>query len=248
MSQQIIFGENRHAVSQQIIFGENRYAVAQQIIFGENQHAVAQQIIFGENRHAVSVPYFSKMKLYWAVWAVGGFLGWGCRTPEKSLGVGQRTKEGEAPRVQVSGTLTESHPYCGGAYPGEEELRRLNAARPLQTWLYIRSGTVNRENARIMDSTQTNAEGRFLFDLPPGSYVILLPEHKKHQAVDALLQQSGRDITVDRACLETWWEKGLMTVDVQSGTPLQGLDVHLRHACFVPYPPHCFNYTGPYPP
>lgn len=188
------------------------------------------------------------MKLYWVVWAVGGFLGWGCRAPEKASELGHPAKSGEAPRVRVSGTLTQSHPYCGGAYPGEEELRRLNAARPFQTWLYVRSGTVNRENAPILDSVQTDADGHFHFELPPGLFVLLLPDHKKHKTVASLLEQAKGDIAADKACLETWWEKGLMAIDVQSGTPLQRLDVHLRHACFVPYPPDCFQYTGPYPP
>ena len=168
----------------------------------------------------------------------------GCATRLSSESV----ESGSPEEVPVGGTLTASYPYCGGAYPGEAEIRRIQAERPLQTVLYVFEGAKYTSGARCVDSCTTDSEGRFRLSLAPGEYVLLLPEQKSDRHFKALEESGNSELSADRACLKAWREGGLFQLSLEAGKPQLDLNAHLRHACFVPYPPHCFEYSGPYPP
>jgi hypothetical protein len=147
----------------------------------------------------------------------------------------------------VQGTLTQSSSYCGGVHPTWEEQMEYQKARPFYTWLYVRSGKTNKEDSPIIDSVQTDNNGRYSFKLPAGDYVIITPEQRTKEVLNRYKKMENKDLIVDDLCLSGWWKGGLFQVSVVDSA-ITGLDHNFHSRCFVPVAMPCMTYTGPYPP
>ena len=150
-------------------------------------------------------------------------------------------------KMLVTGVIEFTGRYCGGANPPKMILENARKKRPLTDYkLYVKAGKLNRPAAPIIDSSITNAEGRFEFNLPPGEYVVLTEFHLNK---DIFRNWSNdRYIGVsDWRCLEEWWQKGLTRIKVDN-RPLDNLYLHFQKQCFLPIGVPCLEYTGPLPP
>ena len=74
----------------------------------------------------------------------------------------------------ISGTITTSGSYCGGVAPSKEILQKAQAKRPVGGFMvYVKKGTKNNLLSCIVDSTRTDSNGNYSFDLKPGKYILL---------------------------------------------------------------------------
>jgi hypothetical protein len=75
---------------------------------------------------------------------------------------------------KVSGTVTATYSYCGGARPSDEMLAELNRPKPMaEKKLFVKAGNSNSKNEAIIKSFNTDAYGRFNIELPKGTYCII---------------------------------------------------------------------------
>ncbi len=145
--------------------------------------------------------------------------------------------------LTLSGKVTFSQEYCGGAAPSEELLQAIRKPKPYVNFkIYVREGVENSLHARIIDSVLTDKDGRFSFTLPPGKYVLLSEYHKDRKIFKPL---PNRRIS-DKKCLEEWWRSGLASLDLQMS--VDTLHFHIHKRCFLPEGVPCLFYTGPMPP
>jgi len=146
----------------------------------------------------------------------------------------------------ISGKVTTAGSYCGGVAPTEEMLQRVQARRPMSGFvIYVKKGTENRLTSPIIDSTYTNSNGEYSFELPKGEYVLI----QKNQLDKAIFEtyKTSKWIQVDTECMKSWWKKGLATIKVENEN-IDSLNFHFQKRCFVPEAIPCLRYTGPYPP
>ena len=155
-------------------------------------------------------------------------------TSETTEETSETTEEIGGGSVQVSGKAEEYHPYCGGAYPSEEDLLAQETPWPLANRTFeVYAG--ERSDTVPVTSFLTDGEGRFTLWLDPGTYCVV-----ERGSRDMTIGESD---TVDRACLEEW-VKGCdkrWTIDVEAGEEYDGSFGPVR-PCFGP----C--YIGPMPP
>lgn len=149
--------------------------------------------------------------------------------------------------ILVTGIVEFTGRYCGGANPPKEILENARKKRPYSDYqLYVKAGKFNNLDAPIIDSTRTDAEGRFDFNLPPGEYVVLSAYHLNKDIFRNWKEDKYIGIS-DWACLEEWWKKGLIQLKVEN-RPLGNLYLHFQKQCFLPIGVPCLVYKGPFPP
>ena len=146
----------------------------------------------------------------------------------------------------ISGTITTSGSYCGGAAPSEEMLQSVQVTRPMSGFMiYIKKGAKNKLLSCIVDSTCTDSSGNYSFDLSPGKYVLLQKNQLNKDVFEKYKQSKWTQ--VDLECMQMWWEKGLTSITVDSES-INNLNFHFQKRCFIPLSVPCLRYTGPYPP
>ena len=147
---------------------------------------------------------------------------------------------------KISGTITTSGSYCGGVAPSNEMLQDAQAKRPMSGFMvYVKKGTENKLLSCIVDSTYTDSNGNYSFDLRPGKYVLLQKEQLNKHIFETY--KSSKSIQVDLDCMKLWWEKGLSTITVENEN-IDSLNFHFQKRCFIPLGIPCLRYSGPYPP
>ena len=146
----------------------------------------------------------------------------------------------------ISGTITTSGSYCGGVAPSQEMLQDAQAKRPMNGFMvYVKKGTENKLLSCIVDSTSTDSNGNYSFDLRPGKYVVLQKEQLNKHIFETY--KSSKSMHVDLDCMQLWWEKGLTSINVGSDS-IGSLNFHFQKRCFTPLGIPCLRYSGPYPP
>lgn len=147
----------------------------------------------------------------------------------------------------VSGTVTHSGSYCGGASPTWEMEAEAARSKPYSgKWLYIKPGDTNLMETPFIDSVMTDEEGRFSVKLPPGEYCMVAAEQRNRDIFNRYTDPRGY-LRADSACMETWWGKCLQQFTVTE-SELNGVDIHFYHPCYVPPGIPCLHYHGPIPP
>lgn len=145
----------------------------------------------------------------------------------------------------ISGKVTQSSQYCGGAEPDPEILQQMNAKQKYAgKKFYIRKDTLNSSKKPIELSFTSDANGNFSFQLPPGTYMILLEEQIKEPDVKKYNSPSQN---VNEKCLTDWWKKPYYVL-VIGDKDITGLDFHFYHRCFINTDIPCLSYIGPMPP
>ena len=151
--------------------------------------------------------------------------------------------------VAVSGTVTQTNSYCGGARPPDEILTQLATPRPFpDKKFHVIKGETNTVNHEIILSFTTDSVGNFSFKVPAGTYSIILDEQT--QTPDAKKYQT-QFLKMDEACFKDWWAKPYYLLEVSPSsqtTTIKGLNFEFHHRCFIQYDIPCLQYSGPLPP
>ncbi|HEV7230798.1 MAG TPA: hypothetical protein VGO45_05690 [Bacteroidia bacterium] len=147
----------------------------------------------------------------------------------------------------VSGTITQTHSYCGGARPSDEMLARLNTPAPYAgKKLYIRYGNQNSSKKKIIRIISADSAGHFKIQLPSGTYCIIQDEQIKRLDIEHFKKQETEYLKLDENCLKNWWSQCFTTFEVKSENKTN-LNINFNFPCFTGGTP-CMQYTGPLPP
>jgi hypothetical protein len=149
----------------------------------------------------------------------------------------------------ISGTITSTSSFCGGARPSEEILGQIETPRPFpHKKIYIKKGRVNLTSNDILVELKTDANGKFKTRLAPGVYLIVDEAKKDLTYYNTLLKEHAflteNFEAVDTVCLKEWFAKPDFTFEVKQ---TNSTNIHLNFAkeCFnLP----CTQFRGPYPP
>lgn len=145
----------------------------------------------------------------------------------------------------VSGTVTQTGSYCGGAVPSKEMLAQLSTPKPYaEKKFHVIKGDTNTPSHKIILSFTTDEQGKFSFSLRPGTYSIIQDEQATPLNVK---EYKTKTISADENCLKIWWAKPYYVLRVKRAD-ITGLEFKFHHRCFLPNDIPCLQYTGPYPP
>ncbi len=147
---------------------------------------------------------------------------------------------------KVSGRITQTHSYCGGARPPEDLLKKLNTPAPYSgKKLFVRSGTSNSTEKSIIREFTADSSGYFSIQLPAGTYCVVVEDQVKALDIQSFKNKTTKNLKLDESCLQQWWDKCLMTFDVTNANK-SDLNINFHFPCFTGGIP-CMTYTGPLP-
>ena len=157
------------------------------------------------------------------------------------IGLAQKTN-----KYTVSGKVTRTSSYCGGAAPSEEILAGYANPSPYSgKTFYVRKGNTNDIKKAVVLKFKADSSGSFSFQLSPGIYSIIQEEQVKALALKKY--SSTEFIQVDQSCLKSWWKKPYMILTIKD-KDIVDLNFNFYHACFISGDIPCMNYNGPMPP
>jgi hypothetical protein len=165
--------------------------------------------------------------------------------------VGAKRSGNSEAKVKVSGTVTQTFSYCGGARPSNEMLAKLNEPKPFANKvLFILKGNSNDFNSMNYIQISSDSLGNFSVSLEPGEYC-LVDEFKHHKSnFDDILKKYEKETTnysaVDPDCLKNWFNTPDLVFTVAK-TGNKDLSIVYHHPCSWHAIP-CVNYRGPLPP
>lgn len=144
--------------------------------------------------------------------------------------------------LKVSGYITQTSSYCGGARPSEEMLEEYGKPKPYPgKTLYI-SKSGSRE---VFSRFVSNDSGYFSLSLPAGSYRVWQDEQLRPFKPGQ--ESENKMIVADTSCLRRWWNTPLGEFELESeSVNLKSINFH--RPCFVSGDVPCMSYTGPMPP
>jgi hypothetical protein len=148
-------------------------------------------------------------------------------------------------KVTVSGKVTQTSSYCGGARPTDELLEELATPRMYSgKKFHVIKGDTNVVTHQLILTFVTDENGNFSFELEPGTYSLLTdeqatePDYKKY---------STKDVGLDESCFKSWWATPYYKLNIAS-TPLTHLNFNFTKRCFISHDIPCLRYRGPMPP
>ena len=148
--------------------------------------------------------------------------------------------------MKISGKVTQTSSYCGGAAPSEEMLRQYEQPTPYAGKVfYVRKGNTNDLKQPVVLKFKSDSSGKFSFRLAPGVYSIIQEEQVK--ALNLKKYVSNSEVSVDQTCLKTWWKKPYQVLVIKD-KEVKDLNFNFYHPCFISGDIPCMTYTGPMPP
>jgi hypothetical protein len=148
--------------------------------------------------------------------------------------------------LKISGQITQTNAYCGGAAPTEEMEKEFRKKHPLPgRKLYLRAGIQNDVSKPLVAETVSNALGGFEFDVPAGSYCLITEEKfeaKEHKAPE----QWGVRFQGE-ACLKEWMQ-ACDQVIIVTDRSVSHLEINKYQRCFIQTDNPCYAWDGPMPP
>jgi hypothetical protein len=158
----------------------------------------------------------------------------------------QKAATSKPAEFKVSGTVTQTHAYCGGARPPKELLDNLTKPSPFPgKKIFIRSGTENSLDKPVIREIIADTAGKFSILLPAGTYCIIQEEQVKSLDTDFFRKKLTSYHKLDEECLKQWWGKCLMTFEIGTSDKT-GMNINFHFPCFTNGVP-CVTYTGPLP-
>jgi hypothetical protein len=151
---------------------------------------------------------------------------------------------------QISGTVTYTSNYCGGARPSETLLQQLAIPTPYPgKQIHFRKGNSNDLSSLIIKTIVTDSLGKFTLQLEPGKYCIIDDYRKDRSFVDSMLHQADDSYlkVQDPQCINDWLSTCLYSLTVKDQN-LMDIQINIHRECFRPEGVPCINYTGPLPP
>lgn len=157
------------------------------------------------------------------------------------------TRKGEASvlhQVTLSGTVTETRQYCGGANPSEEILEALRQPRPLAHHkLYLRRGSTNALANPVLLEISTDADGKFQIALPEGEYCMIevgkrdalkIPDFREENRKLAQNSPSAMPYKLTSPkCLSDWWQTCDKVLRVEKRSPT-AIQIEFHRGCRPP--------------
>ncbi len=152
-------------------------------------------------------------------------------------------KRGNGAWVKVSGHITQTSDYCGGARPSDELLENLKKPSPLENKIiFIKIGTANNSSIKYFQKVITDSNGDFVVTLKAGMTYCFIEEWKQKKL---LIPEDTKYLTWDAKCLEARYHTADFVLKVKRiKNPIITINYH--NPCF--YSPYCGTYTGPLPP
>ena len=143
---------------------------------------------------------------------------------------------------KVSGTVTATYSYCGGARPSEEMLAELKRPKPMaEKKLFIKTGNSNSKNNQALKSFITDADGHFTIELEKGLYCIV----EENKSAGFKIPVADADHKWDMDCLTKAYEQCDYQLNISS-KPTDTITINFSIPCEWNKP--CVQYTGPLPP
>jgi hypothetical protein len=151
-------------------------------------------------------------------------------------------KKKQKVKFQVTGSILETRSYCGGAEPSPELLAQCNTPKgvPLAK-LYVKKGDSNKEKSTVIDSIFADNEGKFLVNLPAGTYC-LVEDWKTKKFV---LPEGNEMQTVDSTCYRNRYNACDYQLTVTDKN-IDSVKIIFHRNCSWSQP--CIDYHGPLPP
>ena len=156
---------------------------------------------------------------------------------------GETAGDNSSKTFKVTGQLMSTRDYCGGAAPPAELLQEMRTPKPYPGMtIYARSGDANTGPIKAEFSSDTDGEGRFSFDLPPGTWCILIAEKAARE-----IYGGGPNIAVNVECYQEWMASCDQVVKV-ADQPVEGVNLKIHRRCRVETWSNCARNQGPPPP
>lgn len=147
----------------------------------------------------------------------------------------------EKKSIVISGKVEQLFDYCGGARPTKRILDELSIPKPFaEKTFYVKEGTSNSIEGKVITSFTSKADGSFSFQLPKGTYSILVSE-QLHSIKASDFE--NKDIRVDEQCLQKWWKTPYYILEVKDQNT-SDLYFLIKHQCYINYDIPCMTFTG----
>lgn len=163
-------------------------------------------------------------------------------TVEETVQPAKIKLQNEKPNITIA--INQYIPYCGGAYPAEDQL---NNNQPISNTEFVLIDLADSSKTIV----KTNALGVIELYLKPGNYAV--QESFKNCSFQEF--QTRNAITIsgeyyqigDDECYLNWWKSFLGTFTILEPQQELFLNLAIGSACFTGTNP-CLYYNGPYPP
>jgi hypothetical protein len=164
--------------------------------------------------------------------------------PVRDTGI--KTQNKQTKLFKVSGLVTQTSAYCGGAAPTEEMMRQNEIPKPfVGKRFYMKKGKENDAKQQTVLTFTTNEKGEFEFNAAPGTYCFLLEPQMKNLNVKEYNVKGF--LTADAACLTKWWKQPYYLLVVKN-KDVDGIKFNFHLRCFVSEDLPCVDYVGEMPP
>lgn len=164
------------------------------------------------------------------------------------LSFDQAHSQKKAKKIRVSGTVTSTSSYCGGARPSDEILADVATPRPIPNKkIYIKKGESNSFDSKAIIVLTSDAKGNFHAKLAPGKYLVV-DSTKNDMTYYNMLLKTYKDQTVnyeaiDTLCLKEWYTKPNCVFEVID-KEVKDINVNFHRTCNdIP----CALFRGPLP-
>ncbi len=166
---------------------------------------------------------------------------------------GQRKKS--KPRTmklfEVTGLITETQSYCGGAAPPQDLLDELSKPKPIKGYsMYIRKTSNDFKNP-ILHKIFTDSNGMFKIKLPIGSYSVVDGSKKDSQTYNDYLTKykhaSESFGPLDETCYLKYFSTPDFVIKVEKSKKTISLAHNYHRSCSWSRNP-CMEFRGQYPP
>ena len=120
----------------------------------------------------------------------------------------------------------ETIPYCGGANPGEEILKKSTEKKiALGQVFYIIRGNTNTSYHIIIDSFKVDGSGKNCVSLKPGTYSLINEFSYKKLVIN--------DAVYDRECLKKLWSTPLAVFKIKNNTWIRSVTTFSNPALII---------------
>lgn len=159
---------------------------------------------------------------------------------------GAESTKAEQKKQRLSGKVTITYSYCGGAAPTEEMMTELAKPQPyVGKVFYVRKGNRNTLASKIVTHFTTDSLGAFSVQLPAGTWSLIQEEQVKE--INSSKYKNTASQQVDMDCLKKWWSEPYEIIEIKDSA-ITDLQFSFHRRCFIDSDLPCINYTGPYPP
>ena len=141
---------------------------------------------------------------------------------------------------KISGTIIGIKLNCGGGANIPDNWDPKPYEVPLNNFtFYIKNGEENKKK-KIIKKFTTDINGNFEFDLPSGTYCMVVKEQTLSKKFHPELYSYGRgELDFDKKCYKEWWSKCITSFTVDQSLQMDTLKI--QFPCEGPAPCPCIT-------